>query len=131
MPESLERHSAQSVTPDYVGLVRFLVHPFLELPDALKVDCETSHGRTRIWVRLAFESSDKGRVFGRGGRNIQAIRTILESAARAAGSSAHLDIYGSASQSRTGDSEQQAPISDKSPPRRVSGSKDSPKLRSQ
>jgi len=44
--------------------------PFLETPDRLSVDCEISQN----WkgVDRAFESEDKGRVFGRG-RNIQAI----------------------------------------------------------
>ncbi|OLP20417.1 KH domain-containing protein [Leptolyngbya sp. 'hensonii'] len=83
--------------PDYIGLVEFLVKPFLESPDSLKVDCETSSGKPRVWIRLAFESSDKGRVFGRGGRNIQAIRTVLAAAAQAVGQSAYLDIYGSQS----------------------------------
>ncbi|MCY7322692.1 MAG: KH domain-containing protein, partial [Phormidesmis sp. CAN_BIN36] len=49
--------------PDYVGLVRFLIQPFLEAPDSLKVDCEIS-SRSRVWVRLAFEDIDKGRVLG-------------------------------------------------------------------
>ncbi|MBV8887090.1 MAG: KH domain-containing protein, partial [Chroococcidiopsidaceae cyanobacterium CP_BM_RX_35] len=49
----------------------------------------------RVWIRVAFEGEDKGRVFGRGGRNIQAIRTVVAAAATAAGHSAYLDIYGS------------------------------------
>lgn len=83
------------VTPDYVGLIRFLVQPFLETPDALRIDCEVLADRSRIWVRLAFESTDKGRVFGRGGRNVQAIRTTIAGVATAAGQTVNLDIYGS------------------------------------
>ncbi|PSB21265.1 KH domain-containing protein [Phormidesmis priestleyi ULC007] len=86
MPE----HTA---VPDYASLARFLVQPFLETPDSLKVDCEIS-SRSRVWVRLAFEGTDKGRVFGRGGRNIQAIRSVLEGVAKAAGHTALLDVYG-------------------------------------
>ena len=82
-----------TAVPDYVGLVRFLVQPFLETPDSLKVDCEIS-SRSRVWVRLAFEDVDKGRVLGRGGRNIQAIRSVLEGVAKAAGHTALLDVYG-------------------------------------
>lgn len=82
-----------TAVPDYVGLVRFLVQPFLENPDSLKVDCEIS-SRSRVWVRLAFEDIDKGRVLGRGGRNIQAIRSVLEGVAKAAGHTALLDVYG-------------------------------------
>ena len=82
-----------TAVPDYAGLVHFLVQPFLETPDSLKVDCEIS-SRSRVWVRLAFEGTDKGRVFGRGGRNIQAIRSVLEGVAKAAGHTALLDVYG-------------------------------------
>ena len=80
--------------PDYVGLVRFLVEPFLESPEALRVDCEISPSKPRVWVRLAFETADKGRVYGRGGRNIQAIRTVLTAIAQTAGQSLYLDVYG-------------------------------------
>jgi uncharacterized protein len=85
------------VPPDYESLIRFLVQPFLESPDALRLDCETSPNKTRVWVRLAFEDVDKRRVFGRGGRNIQAIRTVLSAIAQLAGQSIHLDVYGSPS----------------------------------
>jgi uncharacterized protein len=89
--------SSQSanISPDYVGLVRFLVHPFLESPESLRVDCEVAPNKPRIWIRLAFDGTDKGRVFGRGGRNIQAIRTVLQAAAQSVGQVAHLDVYGS------------------------------------
>jgi predicted RNA-binding protein YlqC (UPF0109 family) len=90
-----------TTSPDYVGLVRFLVQPFLESPESLSVDCEISGGR-RAWIRVAFEGADKGRVFGRGGRNIQAIRTVIAAAAEAAGQSVYLDIYGSPASSREG-----------------------------
>ncbi|AFY52951.1 putative RNA-binding protein (contains KH domain) [Rivularia sp. PCC 7116] len=82
-------------TPDYVGLVNFLMQPFLESPESLSVDCEISRSTKRAWIRIAFDSADKGKVFGRGGRNIQAIRTVISAAAQAAGQSAYLDIYGS------------------------------------
>lgn len=83
-----------SSQPDYNKLVRFLVEPFLESPEALSVDCEVSQSQPRVLIRLAFEGSDKGRVFGRGGRNIQAIRALIAAFAQANGFSAHLDVYG-------------------------------------
>lgn len=92
VPETLSS-SRQNTSPDYAGLVRFLVEPFLESPQRLSIDCERSHANERVWIRLAFEGTEKGRVFGRGGRNIQAIRTVIQSAAQAAGQSVHLDIY--------------------------------------
>jgi uncharacterized protein len=81
--------------PDYIGLVRFLIQPFLESPESLSIDCEMCQAQNRAWIRIAFESGDKGKVFGRGGRNIQAIRTCVSAAAHLVGQSVYLDIYGS------------------------------------
>ena len=88
----------QAALPDYAGLVLFLIQPFLESPNSLSVDCEISPNTARVWIRVAFEGEDKGRVFGRGGRNIQAIRTVIAAAAALAGHSVYLDIYGSQAQ---------------------------------
>ncbi|MBE9095765.1 KH domain-containing protein [Tychonema sp. LEGE 07203] len=85
----------QSASPNYAGLVQFLIGPFLESPGSLRVDCELHPRQSRVWVRLAFEEPDKGRVYGRGGRNIQAIRTTLEAVAQTVGQSLYLDIYDS------------------------------------
>lgn len=66
----------------------------------MSLDCEISN-TARVWIRVAFEGEDKGRVFGRGGRNIQAIRTVLAAAAATAGHSVYLDIYGGSQTSNT------------------------------
>ena len=89
--------SDSSGSPDYARLVRYLVQPFLDSPHALRVDCEISPRTQRVLIRVAFEGEDKGRVFGRGGRNIQAVRTVLQAVAQAAGHSAHLEVFGSQS----------------------------------
>jgi predicted RNA-binding protein YlqC (UPF0109 family) len=91
-------------SPNYDELVQFLIKPFLESPESLSVDCEISHTLKRAWIRIAFDSTDTGKVFGRGGRNIQAIRTVIAAAAEAAGQSVYLDIYGSNSADREGTS---------------------------
>ncbi len=96
LPESSPSTPSPGVNPtnpDYLGLVRFLLEPFLDNPASLRVDCERSNGRSRILIRVAFDTTDKGKVFGRGGRNIQAIRTVLQASAKAAGQVAHLDVY--------------------------------------
>lgn len=93
---SLQLQSA----PSYDELVKFLVIPFLESPDSLKVDSEVSPRTSRVLIRLAVEGEDKGRVFGRGGRNIQSIRTVLQAVAQASGHVAHLEIFGSQSMGR-------------------------------
>lgn len=133
MPDLDVANSTASVSgsdlskPDYIRLVRFLVQPFLEQPESLSVDCESFARGSRILVRVAFEGEDKGRVFGRGGRNIQAIRTVLQAAAIAAGQVVHLDIYNSGGNG--GEMESDEPRSGRSPDRR-SSSHPSPKLRS-
>ncbi|MGP0128736.1 MAG: KH domain-containing protein [cyanobacterium endosymbiont of Rhopalodia musculus] len=86
-------NSSNPTSPDYLGLVGFLVEPLLESPDSLSVDCEKVNKNQRVWIRLAFEGNNKGRIFGRGGRNLQAIRVVLQVAATAAGQSLYLDIY--------------------------------------
>ena len=94
MPETnaLSR-TRKATSPDYPGLVQFLVRPLLDSPESLKIDCEVANDQQRVWIRLAFEGEDKGRVFGRGGRNLQAIRTVLKAAGEAASQSVYLDIY--------------------------------------
>jgi predicted RNA-binding protein YlqC (UPF0109 family) len=114
MPNSQSSTPAPKVldTSDYVSLVRFLVEPFLDHPDALKVDCELLSRTGRVLIRLAFEGEDKGRVFGRGGRNIQAIRTVIQASAQMSGHTAHIDIYDSSNSGSEG-----------APERRSSGSR--------
>jgi predicted RNA-binding protein YlqC (UPF0109 family) len=94
MPNT-EIKSAQTKTnrADYEELVRFLIEPFLESPNLLSFDCEQLKTTKRVWIRLAFDDSDKGKIYGRGGRNIQAIKTVLATAANAAGETLYLEIY--------------------------------------
>ena len=127
MPDSLTEPAI--AVPDYAGLVRFLVQPFLETPDSLKVDCEIS-ARSRVWVRLAFEDTDKGRVLGRGGRNVQAIRNVLEGVAKAAGHIALLDVFGTQKEgSDHGSDESFSPSRSEAPPRPSGAPRVLPKLK--
>jgi hypothetical protein len=82
-----------NASPDYIGLVQFLIEPFLDAPESLSVDCEEIDSKQKVWLRVAFDLNDKGKVFGRGGRNIQAVRTVLNTAATAVGQSIYLDVY--------------------------------------
>ncbi|MBD2014236.1 KH domain-containing protein [Microcoleus sp. FACHB-53] len=123
--------SSQNASPDYIGLVRFLFEPFLESPTSLKVDCEKSNANERVWIRLAFDGSEKGRVFGRGGRNIQAIRTVIQSAAQAAGQFVHLDIYEDPNEgSRRESSSSSKPAAKRATSHRPPTSKPAPRSRS-
>ncbi|MGF1458279.1 MAG: KH domain-containing protein [Leptolyngbyaceae cyanobacterium] len=96
-------------TPDYEGLVGYLMKPFLDSPDALKTDLEKVSGKPRMLLRVAFDAEDRGRMFGRGGRNIQAIRTVLETTAALHEERISLDVYGESShQSRSGSDDDQS-----------------------
>lgn len=89
--------------PDYEGLVSYLMKPFLDSPEALKTDVERLADKQRVLLRVAFSEADRGRMFGRGGRNIQAIRTVLQATAALCDEKVALDVYGeSAHQSRDG-----------------------------
>lgn len=79
-------------SPDYEGLVKFLIEPLLDNPETLYIDSEIIRDQ-KIWLRVAFDRDSRGKVFGRGGRNIQAIRTVLSTAAASANRSIYLDIY--------------------------------------
>ncbi|PSB06413.1 RNA-binding protein [Pleurocapsa sp. CCALA 161] len=82
-----------AVSPDYEQLARFLIEPFLENPQSLSINSEVNPQSKKVWLRVAFDQGDRGKVFGRGGRNIQAIRTTIQTAAAAQGESVFLDIY--------------------------------------
>lgn len=90
---SLNNLPQPTTSPDYSALVRFLVEPFLLSREGLKLDCEISQAGSRVWLRLALAEEDKGRLFGRWGKNIQAVRTVLKMAATQAGQSVNLEIY--------------------------------------
>ena len=85
--------ASQASSPNYTGLISFLLKPFLAPTDSVLIHSEQVNPQTRIWLRVAVNSEDKGRVFGRGGRNIQAIRTLLQTAAAAAGQNIFLDVF--------------------------------------
>lgn len=78
--------------PDYEGLVRFLLAPLLDDPSTLAIDCEVTRGGSRVRVRVSFDSDERGRVFGRGGRTIQAVRQVMTAAARNVEQSLSLDV---------------------------------------
>ncbi len=86
--------------PDYGQLVKFLFQPFLSVVDELSVDCEYTIDRHRVWIRVAVANTDQGSAFGRGGRNIQAIRTVVQAAATTVGQKIVLDVYGNNSGSK-------------------------------
>ncbi len=79
--------------PDYETLAHLLIEPLLSR-GPLQTDVETTCGGRKVWLRLAFDPKDRGRVLGRGGRTLQAIRQVMTAAAQLAGQSLYIDIYG-------------------------------------
>ena len=82
-----------SLPPNYLKLLLFLIEPLLDSPDALKIDCEEIPSTKRVWIRLAVDEGDKGRIYGRGGRNIQSIQTVMAIAAKQVDQTLYLEIY--------------------------------------
>ncbi|BAZ44932.1 hypothetical protein NIES4102_19490 [Chondrocystis sp. NIES-4102] len=127
MPSKSALSGDQSATsPDYERLVRFLIEPFLSDPQSLCINSEVNQNNKKIWLRVAFDQSDRGKVFGRGGRNIQAIRTTVETAAIVHNQSIFLDIYDDTANKADDDSSRDQ--TDNSSSRRKSASKPSPKI---
>ncbi len=85
--------SQTNISPDYERLVRFLIEPFLEGPKSLYINSEIVNDGKKIWLRVAFDNGDRGKVFGRGGRNIQAIRNTIKIAGAVNQEVVFLDVY--------------------------------------
>ncbi len=79
--------------PDYATLTRLLIEPLVEDPASLHIDLEATCGGERIWMRVSFDNKDKGRVFGRGGRTLTAIRQVLISSALMVGQRLNVEVY--------------------------------------
>ncbi len=93
--------------PDYNALISFLLKPLLANPDALRVDFESNSKSDRVWIRVAFDPEDRGRVFGKGGRIIQAVRTVVMTAAAEAGHNARFEVFDPTPNVTSGDSQDQ------------------------
>ena len=126
MPNKTELSGGQTASsPDYEKLARFLIEPFLEDPQSLSVNSEVNSNSKKIWLRIAFDKGDRGRVFGRGGRNIQAIRTTIQTAAIAHNESVFLDIYSDESEGSNNGDRRRSSSNNR---RRKSSSKPAPKI---
>jgi predicted RNA-binding protein YlqC (UPF0109 family) len=70
--------------------LEFVIRQLVDFPDEAIIT-EVPSGRT-IMFRLRLRQSDVGRVIGRNGQTIQAIRALLSSAASRHGQRATLEI---------------------------------------
>lgn len=72
---------------DYVSLVRLIAEQMVEDPSAVSVE-SYPHGEDTV-VSVSVAEGDMGRMVGKRGRNIGAIRTVV----RAAGTRNHERVY--------------------------------------
>ena len=67
-------------TEDIAGLVESVVRPLIECPDELQIEASDAEDGS-ILVELRVNEEDAGKVIGRQGRVIKAIRTLARAAA--------------------------------------------------
>ena len=77
------------VAPDLSELVRYLASQLTDYPDAVEVSVQEGP-QTLYELRVA--SEDQGRVIGREGRTIQALRVLVGAAARRHGGRATVEL---------------------------------------
>lgn len=77
---------------DTEALVRYLIESLVDVPDAAEVTV-TEDGDT-IRFEIALDPTDVGKVIGRGGRIIKAIRTLARAAGSTEGRLVEVDVIG-------------------------------------
>jgi predicted RNA-binding protein YlqC (UPF0109 family) len=77
-------------TVDMADIIERLVAPLLSQPDGLKITSRSRDTATILSVRVAPE--DGGRLIGRGGETVRAIRTLADYAARRAGATVQVEV---------------------------------------
>lgn len=77
-----------STQVDYAGLVRTLVEPIIEHKEDLQI--ELVEGDDVPCVEIRVHEDDAGKVIGRQGRVIKAVRTLARAAATRVGE--HVDV---------------------------------------
>lgn len=77
---------------DTEGLVRYLIESLVDVPEAVSIETEESD--VTIAFRITLDPTDVGKVIGRGGRIIKAIRVLARAAGSAEGRQVEVDING-------------------------------------
>lgn len=74
---------------DLRNLIVFLARQLADEPDLVEVECR--EGSTDLYL-LSVAQEDQGRMIGREGRTIQAMRTLVAAAASKSGRNATLEL---------------------------------------
>lgn len=77
---------------DIDTLVRYLVESLVDTPEEVSIE-KTDDGRRTVY-EVQVHADDVGKVIGRQGRVIKAIRTLVRAAASVDGSDATVEILG-------------------------------------
>lgn len=80
--------------------VAYIVKNLVDHPDKVKIN--EVHGKQLLILELLAEQSDIGKIIGRGGRTINAIRTLLTSVASRNGIRVTLEILEGAPRAKNG-----------------------------
>ena len=75
---------------NYKELVEFIVKHLVTQADSVEVECNEEDGGSKILIRVAHE--DVGRLIGKRGATINAIRLLAKAAAVKAGERVDVDI---------------------------------------
>jgi len=86
----LDRAQPVAKIEDVRQFLEFIVRQLVEFPDEVMLS-EIPNGRLTVF-RLQMRQTDVGRIIGRNGQTIRAIRALLSSAAARHGQKATLDI---------------------------------------
>ncbi len=76
--------------PDYGQLVSFMVSQIVSEPEAVTVEVEQDGHRAIVRVRTS--PADLGKVIGRNGRHIEAIRTVVKAASLRSRDWVHVEV---------------------------------------
>ena len=71
-------------------LVEYIVRALVDKPEAVELRTSSADGTVLYELKVAAE--DVGKVIGRDGRTVNAIRTVLSAAAQAQGERARLEV---------------------------------------
>lgn len=81
-----------SRTADTEALVRFVVTSLVDAPDSVSIAVRESG--SHVTYEVSVDPEDVGKVIGRQGRIIKAIRTLVRAAASVNGDQVDVDVLG-------------------------------------
>lgn len=81
----------QDLPAEIGGLVEAIVRPLLDYPDDLQISSEEDTDAT-VYVEMRVNPDDAGKVIGRQGRLIKAIRTLARACASREGYHAEVEL---------------------------------------